>query len=212
MASGQGKSAGSAARICCSTCGAPVDPTIPSTATGRAMPIAVAAPADAAARGRGGIAGRLPTRALAARRRAAARLATVPASSPWVGLANTSAAPYSSACQASRWSVWAAANTTMGVGHSAITRRMLSGPPMIGISTSMVTTSGRSCLISRSAARPSPASPTTCMPGICDRASRSRLRTSEESSTISTRTVIAYPRNLAIIVHSPACEKSLFTR
>ena len=99
MASGQGKSAGSAARICFSTCGAPVEPTIPSTPTERASDSAVA---FARARGRGVMAGRLPTRALAARRRAAARLATVPASSPLVGLANTSAAPYSSACQASR--------------------------------------------------------------------------------------------------------------
>ena len=65
----------------------------------------------------------------------------------------------------------------MTSGISLAMRAVASSPFMRGMLTSMMTTSGRSAIVLRTASRPSAASPTTSMSGSVSRIARSPCRT-----------------------------------
>jgi hypothetical protein len=73
----------------------------------------------------------------------------------------------------------------------ATIRRVASIPSMLGMRTSMRTTSGRSPSASPTASPPSPASPTTSMSSLASRIMRKPPRTSAWSSAITIRTLTA---------------------
>jgi len=77
--------------------------------------------------------------------------------------------------------------TIFSPGNSLINRPVASIPSMIGIWTSISTTSGRVSRTSVMASAPFSASPTSSKPSDDSRKTRSAARTSDSSSTIITR-------------------------
>src|ERR1019366_2642937 len=115
---------------------------------------------------------------------------SVPARST-LGLETKSTAPSSSA-RSVVWAPCSVSEDTMitGMGRRRIRLARKVRPSMRGISTSSVSTSGLSALMRSRAMNGSLATPTTSMSPHSLRMSVSIWRTSEESSTISTRTFL----------------------
>ncbi len=104
------------------------------------------------------------------------------------GFARTVRAPASIALNDQATSSgWTALIITMGVGVSRMIRRVASKPSITGICTSIVTRSGASRAVSRTASAPFTASPATVMSGSVDRMWISSRREEGESSTTRTR-------------------------
>jgi len=114
--------------------------------------------------------------------------ARMPSATPILGLATKSMAPSSSARIVTSAPRSVSVETiTTGIGRRRMSLPRKSMPSMRGISTSSVITSGSSSRIISRASRGSAAAPTHSMSGSRLMISASRLRTSAESSTTTTR-------------------------
>ena len=111
-----------------------------------------------------------------------------PSATPIFGLATKSTAPSSSALSVTSAPRSVSVDTiTTGIGRRRISLDRKSMPSILGISTSSVITSGSRLRIISRAANGSAAAPMQVMSGWRLMISVSRLRTSAESSTTTTR-------------------------
>ena len=94
-------------------------------------------------------------------------------------------------------------SSSTGVGHSAMIRRSASSPPMRGIFTSSVTTSGRRSSTFSTPSSPSTAVATTSTSGAAPSIRESACRTKAESSTTRTR-ITGPPRRREGISGTPS--------
>ena len=80
--------------------------------------------------------------------------------------------------------------TTTIEGWTRLIALVASSPPIIGMETSMITTSGRSSAANATASSPLWADPITSMPWLEERARHMKFKTASESSTISARILV----------------------